>query len=114
MSQAMSRAAHRHIYSFFTALRAPLFIHIFTQTHHIPLPQLVQAVTGHWKGELQVCQEQVWRRIQTMAGEKEVDRPLKRLSKTSQRTRTEIIGNFIVNQNNKPLTNNWKLFVVKR
>jgi hypothetical protein len=41
----LSRAPHRHIYSFFTALRAPLFIHIFTQTHHIPLPQLAQAVT---------------------------------------------------------------------
>jgi hypothetical protein len=32
-SAHMSRAAHRRIYSFFTALRAPLFIHIFTQTH---------------------------------------------------------------------------------
>jgi hypothetical protein len=41
----LSRAAHRRIYSFFTALRARSFIHIFTQTHHIPLPQLVQAVT---------------------------------------------------------------------
>jgi hypothetical protein len=31
----VSRAAHRRIYSSFTAIRAPLFIHIFTQTHHI-------------------------------------------------------------------------------
>jgi hypothetical protein len=36
----------RSPYSFFTALRARSFIHIFTQTHHFPLPQLVQAVTG--------------------------------------------------------------------
>jgi hypothetical protein len=43
----MSRATHRHIYSFFTALRAPSFIHIYTKTHHIPLPQLVQAVTPY-------------------------------------------------------------------
>jgi hypothetical protein len=42
----LSRAAHRDIYSFFTALRAPSFIHIYTKTHHIPLPQLVQAVTS--------------------------------------------------------------------
>jgi hypothetical protein len=41
----VSRAAYRHTYSFFTALRAPSFIHIYTKTHHIPLSQLVQAVT---------------------------------------------------------------------
>jgi hypothetical protein len=41
----LSRAAHRRIYSFFTALRAPSLIHIFTPTHTFPLPQLVQAVT---------------------------------------------------------------------
>ena len=46
-SEDMSRAAHRRMYSFFTAIRAPSFITIFTQTHHIPLPQLVQAVTGY-------------------------------------------------------------------
>jgi hypothetical protein len=46
----MSRAAHRRIYSFFTALRAPSFIHIYTKTHHIPLPQLVQAVTSDQAG----------------------------------------------------------------
>jgi hypothetical protein len=54
-SLCMSRAAHRHIYSFFTALRAPSFIHIYTKTHYIPLPQLVQAVTVHhtrFKGRL--------------------------------------------------------------
>jgi Ankyrin repeats (3 copies) len=40
-----SRAVHRRIYSFFTALRARSFIHIYTKTPHIPLPQLVQVVT---------------------------------------------------------------------
>jgi hypothetical protein len=41
----LSRAAHRRIYSFFTALRAPSFLHIYTNKHTFPLPQLVQAVT---------------------------------------------------------------------
>ena len=41
-----ARATYRYIYSFFPAFRAPSFIYIFTQTHHFPLPQLVQAVTG--------------------------------------------------------------------
>jgi hypothetical protein len=42
----VSCAAHRRVYSFFTALRAPSFIHIYTNKHTFPLPQLVQAVTG--------------------------------------------------------------------
>jgi hypothetical protein len=36
------------VYSFFTALRALSFIHIYTNTHTFPLPQLVQAVTWSW------------------------------------------------------------------
>jgi hypothetical protein len=44
-SHKVSRAAHRRIYSFFAALRAPAFIHIYTNKHTFPLPQLVQAVT---------------------------------------------------------------------
>jgi hypothetical protein len=48
----LSRAAHRRTYSFFTALRAPSFIHIYTKTYHIPLPQLVQAVTPLYNQEL--------------------------------------------------------------
>jgi hypothetical protein len=37
--------AEIYIYSFFTAIRAPSFLHIYTNIHYIPLPQLVQAVT---------------------------------------------------------------------
>ena len=45
--RTMSRAAHRRTYSFFTAFRAPSFLHIYTKTHTFPLPQLVQAVTNY-------------------------------------------------------------------
>ena len=34
LTAALSRAAHRHIYSFFTAIRAPSFTHIYTNTPH--------------------------------------------------------------------------------
>jgi hypothetical protein len=44
-AEVVSRAAHRRIYSFFTALRAPSF-YIYLYKHTFPLPQLVQAVTG--------------------------------------------------------------------
>jgi len=43
----MSRAAHGRIYSFFTALRAPLFIHNYTNIHPLPSQQPVQALTGN-------------------------------------------------------------------
>jgi hypothetical protein len=62
----MSRATHRRIYSFFTALRARSFIHIFTQTHHIPLPQLVQAVTFKNKGQ-KVTYRQIYYACTTQA-----------------------------------------------
>jgi hypothetical protein len=41
----LSRAAHRHICSFFTAIRAPFIPYKHTDIHHIPPQQPVQALT---------------------------------------------------------------------